>query len=57
MQCTMKPKAQDARNIILKILTLILLPDQLFTQTAMLSLRDYHLSMCYALNQNQNYLY
>ena len=31
--------------------------DQPFNQSAMLSLRDYHLSMCYAPNQNQNYLF
>ena len=31
--------------------------DQIFIPIAMLSLRDYHSSMCYALNQNQNYLY
>ena len=31
--------------------------DQPFNQTAMLSLRDFHLSMCYAPNQNQNYLF
>ena len=57
IQCTLKARAQDAGSIILKILTLISLLDQLFTQIAMLLLPDYHLPMCYALNQNQNYLY
>ena len=32
-------------------------PGQLSSQIAMLSLRDYRSSMCYALNQNQSYLY
>ena len=44
-------------SILLKILMLIFPLDQPFNQTAMLSLRDYHLPMCYATNQNQNYLF
>ena len=43
-------KSADAGSIFPKILMLIFLLDQLFNQTATLSLRDYRLSMCYALN-------
>ena len=57
MLCTLKLRVQDAGSNLLKILMLIFLLDQPFNQTAMLSLRDYRLSMCYALNQNQSYLY
>ena len=32
-------------------------PGSTFRPNAMLSLRDYRLSMCHALNQNQSYLY
>ena len=55
--CTLKLRVQDAGSILLKILMLIFPLDQTFNQTAMLSLRDYHSSMCYAPNQNQNYLF
>ena len=57
MQCTLKPRAQDDGSILLKTLTLISLLDQLFTHIAKLLLRDYNLSMCYALNQSQGYVY
>ena len=40
MQCTLKPWAQDAGSIRLKILRLTFFLDQLFIQIAMLSLQD-----------------
>ena len=40
MQCTLKPRAQDAGSLLLNISTLISYLDQPLTVTAMLSLRD-----------------